>query len=124
MEKIEFHDAFAVGGIGELEIEHLGVILGLLESGGEGLVEGLGLDDRQHGAGLVPQKVVRALGGMPPNLGPRDHDAAIGEGALLENLLVGPTRGVQLGHDEFPASVGFGDHGGMRFPILPAEIDL
>jgi hypothetical protein len=121
-EEVELDDALAVGGIGELEVEHPGVFLGLLQAGGGGFVQGLGLDDGQHGAGLVAEEIVRAFGGFPPDLGARDHDAAIGEGTLLENLLVGPAGVVQLGHDELPAGVGFGDHAGTT-PDSAADMD-
>ncbi len=110
LQEVELDDAFAVGGVGKLEVEHLRVFLGLLQAGGGRFVQRLGFDHGQHGAGWMAQKVIRALGSFAPNFVAGDHDAAIGEGALFENLLVGPAGGVELGQDELPAGVSFGDH--------------
>ena len=43
-----------------------------------------------------------------------DDNAAIGERALLGNLLVAPARSVELREDERAAGVGFGGHGYSR----------
>jgi len=44
----KLHDAVAVGAVGELEIEDLGVVFGLLEAVGGIPVFGLGLDHRER----------------------------------------------------------------------------
>ena len=55
----------------------------------------------------MAQEVIRALGSVPPDPCPRDHDAAISEGALLQDLIVGPACGIEFGNDEFAAGISF-----------------
>ena len=54
-------DAGTIGAVGELQVEHLGVVLRLLQAIGRQSVLALGLDDRERTVAQVGEEVVDAL---------------------------------------------------------------
>ena len=112
-EVVELDDAVAVGGIGELEAQDLGVVLGLLQPLARRLVLGLGLDHGDGEVAGVAQEVVGPLLRAAADLLADDDDAAVGEGLLLGEgvRLVVPAGFDELGQDVLTAGVGFGGHG-------------
>ena len=74
----------AVGGVGELQAQDLGVVLGLLQALAGRLVAGLGLDDGDGEITGVAQQIVGPLLRAAANpLARRNDDPAIGERVLL-----------------------------------------
>lgn len=84
-DEVEFDDFLAVGGVGELEAEDFGVVLGLLQTIGGFLVFRLGLGDGDGKIAGVTQEVVGALAFFAVGLGAAHDDAPVGEAALLGN---------------------------------------
>ena len=106
---VELDDAVAVGRVGELEAEDLGVVLGLLEALARRLVLGLGLDHGDGDVGGVAEDVVGALAGATACLLAGDDDASVGEGALRVDPvgLVLPAGRLELRLDVQATGVGF-----------------
>lgn len=77
---------------------------------GGSLVCGLRFDDGEHHVARDAQKAVGALAHAAHGTVALHDGAAIGERALLGNLLVAPARSVKLREDERAAGVGFGEH--------------
>lgn len=98
----------AVGGVGEFEIQDLGVVLRLLQALARRSVLGLGLDDRDGEIAGEPQQVIGPLLLASADPISDDDDAAVGERLLFADLLVGPARGVDFRRDERATGIGFG----------------
>jgi len=107
---VHFDDGDAVRRVGEREPERLGVVTRLLEAVSGMPVAGLRLDDGNGEVAPIPEEVVGAL--APSAAGPAagEHDAAVGEGALLFDCVrrLLPARPLEHGNDELAAGVGFG----------------
>jgi hypothetical protein len=110
----------AVGGVGELETEHLGVRLCLLHAVRGRLVGCLGFDHGERKIASVAQQVVDAPWRLANEACASRDDPAIGDGSLLGNgvRIVVPARLLEQGNDELPAGVGFGRHA----PLLAAPV--
>jgi hypothetical protein len=100
----------AVGRVGELEIEDLGVVLGLLQTVVGFLVRGLCLDDGQHQVRAVTEQVVGALLWPAASRRARHDDPAIRERLLLANPVVVPAGRVERGEDVLPTGIGLSQH--------------
>ena len=100
-----------VGAVGELEAEHLGIVLRLLHCICRRLVGDLRLDDRERKVARVAEQIVHALRRLADEPFAHRHDAAIGDRALLSDgvRLVVPAGRCELGDDVLAAGVGFGD---------------
>src|SRR5690348_16313233 len=72
---------------------------------------GLGFDDGEQVIALVAQQVVGALGFAAAGGAAGDEDAAVGEGGLLGDLVVGPAGVLEPGRDVDAAGIGFAAHG-------------
>ena len=118
-EEVVLDDVGAVGGVGELQPENLGVILGLLKSVPGWTLVGLRLDDAQGDVPSVAKEEVRILLLQTARLAARDDDPAVGERGLfaVEVLAAVPARGFQLGPNERSAGVGF-----VHEPWLPVAV--
>lgn len=128
---IELNDAFAVGGVGELEAENLGVLFGLLQSVAGRFVCRFSFDHSdQKVAGEAPQ-VIGALLWTAIHSIARDHNAAIGEGLLLvERMrLPVPARFIEFGQNVRTASISFSNHRNIhnacviRGSVMPQELN-
>ena len=98
----------AVGGVGEFQIQDLGVVLRLLQALARRSVLGLGLDDRDREVAGEPQQVIGPLLLASADPISYDDDAAIGERLLFADLFVGPACRVDLRRDELATGIGFG----------------
>ena len=109
---VELDDAVAVGRVGKLQVEYLGVILRLLEPVAGSRVGRLCLDDGDGEVGAESKDVVGPLTGAPPALPARHHDAPVGEGDLLVDAMrfILPARGLEFGHNIPAASISFVRH--------------
>ena len=107
---VDLDDTVAVGGIGELEAENLGVLSGLLHPGFRRQPQFLGLHDGQWIVAPVVQQVVRTFLPATAHATAGDDDAAIGEGALLADHVrrAAPSGLHQLWRDQLPTGVGLG----------------
>ncbi len=106
---VELDDLLPVGRVGELEPQHLGVGLGLLQPGGGGAVGGLGLDDGERKIASVAQQIVHTLRRLADEPLAHRDDPAIRDGPLLGDgmrLLV-PASGLQPRHDLLTTRVSF-----------------
>ena len=111
-------DAVPVRRIGELEAEDLRVLLGLLQPVAGLCIDGFCLNHRNRKIAPVPQEVVETLLWPPFHLAAGDHDAAVGETLLFADLLVCPSRRVELRQDVASASVRFGKKGHFCWWLL------
>ena len=80
------HEAVAVGGEDERDVERLGVLERLLHAVADGVVVVLGLDDGERDVRLVVEDVVGALGLAARDQLAADDDPALGEADLLADL--------------------------------------
>ena len=106
---IELDHAVAVGRVGELEAEDLGIVLGLLQALARGLVLGLGLDHGNGDVGGVAEDVVGALAWAAARLLAGHDDAPVGERALRVDAVrfVLPPGRLELRLDVQAASISF-----------------
>ena len=88
------HEAVAVRGEDEGDVERLGVVEGLLHAVADAVVVVLGLDQRERDVGLVVEDVVGALGLAAGDQLAADDDAALGEAR--------PPRGSAASHPSRP----------------------
>ena len=104
------HEAIAVGGEHEGDVQCLGVVERLLHSITDAVGIVLGLDDRDGNVRLVVEDVVGALGLSARDQLAAHDDAALGEAHLLADLqhLV-PPHSAQGGGDELGADIPFGE---------------
>ena len=103
---IHLVDAFSVGGVGELDRELRGVVLGLADTGGEFLVPRLGLNDGELGV-AIDEHVVGDVGLAAP---PVALDATGGDTMLAQDFAAfddAPTDRFQGGVDMLGACLGF-----------------
>ena len=107
-QEVELDDFRAVGGVGELEVQGLGVVLRLLEPFACRPVTCLRLDDGDGEVSGVAEPVVRPFLLPPPNSPRVGDDPPVRERVLLVDLVVGPPRRIQLRQYETAAGVGFG----------------
>ena len=106
---VALDDLGAVGGVGELEAEDLGVVLGLLQAIAGRPEAGLRFHHRDGKIWPIAQQVVRPLLPAAPSLATGKDNPTVRERALLVHGVRGrvPARGLQPGNDEFPAGIGF-----------------
>src|SRR5882724_4423801 len=97
----------AVGGIGELESEDLGVLFGLLQTVARILVDGLCLYNREREVAPVFEEIVGSFLGASGWFVARNNDTAIRKAPLFADLVVVPARSVELREDEFATGVSF-----------------
>ena len=107
---VDLNDPVAVGGIGELEAEDLGVLFGLLHARFCRQPQLLRFHDGQWIVAPVVQKVIGTFLLATAHAAAGDDDAAIGEGALLADHVrrAAPSGINQLGGDQLPTGVGLG----------------
>ncbi len=116
-------DVGAVGGIGELEAEDLGVVLRLLETVASGFAIGLGLDDGEGEVASVAEKEIGELLLEPARNARRDDDPAIGERGLFA-VRTGkrvPSGCFEPGTDQLSAGVRFVHAGPVASARLRAK---
>ena len=106
-----FDDAMAVGGVGELQAQNLGILLGLLEAGTGLLVFRLGFNNSNRKITPVPQQIVSTLLLLPGGSITRNDNTAVGEALLFADLIVVPSRSIELRENVFPASICFAEIG-------------
>ena len=96
-----------VGGVSELQAEHLGILLGLLHPVGGGFVSGLGLDDREGEIPAETEEVIDPLGRFAQKTLTDGHDATVRDRALLCDgvRFRVPTRRLQLRNHLLPTSI-------------------
>ena len=111
-------DTVPVGRIGELEAEDLRVLLGLLQPVAGLCIDGFCLHDRNRKIAPVPQKVVQTFLRPPFHLAAGDHNPAIGETLLFADLLVIPSRRVELRQDVASARVRFSEKSHFCWRLL------
>ena len=106
---VSLNDAFTVGGVGELQAQHLGVLPSLLQALGSMLVARLGFDHGDGEVGTVAQQVIGAFLLSAAGRATGEKNPPLGKGALLVDGVrrVIPARGLKLGNDEFAAGIGF-----------------
>lgn len=109
-------EGLVLGGVGEFQAEHFGVLFRLLHGGGAVDRFLLRLD---HGDGKIPageEQIVGPLRRAADVAFSTRDDAAVGDGPLFANgmRVVFPSGPLEGGHGEFPAGVGFGGHGQIR----------
>lgn len=109
--EVELDDAFAVCGIGEFQIENLGVFFGLREACAGSFVVWLCLNDRDREVGTVAQEVIRAFRFSTNDFPAHDADAAlrIGEDSLFRDAerRIFPPCSLKQWDDVFSTCVGF-----------------
>ena len=76
------HEAVAVGGEDERDVEGFGVVQGLLHAVADAVVVVLGLDDGDRDVGLVVEDVIGALRLAARDQLPADDDAPFGKSRL------------------------------------------
>ena len=119
------HEAVAVGGKHEGNIQRLGVIQRLLHAVADAMGVALRLDQRDGDVGLVVKDVIGPFAFPPADqLAPHD-DAAIGEADLLPDLQHRvPARLCERRRDELGADIAFAEGGFVHtvrcFPALVA----
>ncbi len=106
-DEIVFNDAFAVAGIGKLQIHHLCISDGLLQSFGRMFVFRLGFHHCDGDISADKQHVVRAQAGLARMLIPHRHDPSRCEHQLFHDGIVFPSGSMQLGNDIRPAGISF-----------------
>jgi hypothetical protein len=94
--KVVLDDPASIGGVGELETEDLGVLLGLLQPIARRAVDGLRLHHGDRKIAPVPEQVICTLLRPALHFGARDYDAAISETLLFAYLVVRPVSRVKL----------------------------
>ncbi len=106
---VELDDVVPVGGIGELQPQHLGIVLRLLEAVGGGLVAWFRLDDGEREITRVAQEVVDAPGRFADEPPAGRDDPSVGDRSLLGDgvRLAVPPRGQKARQDELAAGVSF-----------------
>ena len=80
---IEFDDGLPVGGIGEFDLQDVGVVFGLLQPCGGRFVFGFCLDYGNGKVASVAQDAIGALAGTPSRCAAVNNDASVRESALL-----------------------------------------
>ena len=125
-EIIELDDLLPVGRVGELQAEHLGIFLGLLQAIAGGFPGRLGFEDGQREIALVTQEVIHAAGRLADKALAHRHDAAVRDGALLGDgmRLAVPACGLQPGHNELSAGVGFGQRHGFTLVVPNNKVNV
>ena len=99
--------------VGVYEVDAIGVVRQELcgKSGLTGSVRsGNNITVWLHGVGHL----IGFLARLAVVLAAHNDDASVGEVVLLENLVVRPLGGIELGQDVFPTGVGFSPHDGRR----------
>ena len=100
-------DAGPVRAVRELQVEHLRVLLGLLEPVRGKPVLALRLDHRERPVAQIREQVVDALALAAADRAAGDDDPPGREADLLADLIVGPARAVERRKDVRAAGVCF-----------------
>ena len=103
-------DPVPVGGVGEAQLEELGIVHRLLQSVRKVPIPGLGLDHGDREVETVSKDIIRTLAGAARVAVADGDDPACREADLFLDLFVRPARAVKPGYHVSSAGIGFG-HG-------------
>ena len=105
--EIMLHNSVTVGGVREFDAQDLGIFFCLAETISRFLVISFRFYYGDSKIRSIPQEIIGPLLFTPYRAIASDHDAAIGEGPLLVNVVVSPAGSVQLRQDVLSACIGF-----------------
>lgn len=105
--EVMLDNSVAVGGISEFQVKDLCVLHRLAETVGRLLEIGLRFNNGDGKIRPIAEEIVGSFLLAADRAVAGHNDTAIGESTLLVDVIVRPTRRVELREDVFPTSIGF-----------------